>query len=112
MAPPGHFVAVLQTLCCNSRGQQSPLFIHSSVLQEGTVQLLISGQHGAIVRIRTRTDTPLRKCMLAYAKNQNLQADEYVLIHDGGTVFHGQTCQDLDLQSGDSLHAMKIQVGD
>ena len=112
MPPPGHFVAVLQSLRCNSRRNQSPFFTHSCVLQEGKIELLVSGQDGSIVRFRMQTDTPLRKCMLAYAKGRSMPADELVFMHDGMRVSSNQSCQDLDIQTGDSLQAWPVQVGD
>ena len=110
--------ALIWSLCCSATKSslqlkhQSPFFTHPSVLQEGTVELLVSGQDGSVVRFKMRNNTPLSKCMLAYAKIQSMQADDFDFTYDGVRGPSNQSCQDLDIQTGDSLHAMPHQVGD
>ncbi|KAL0550966.1 hypothetical protein IC582_010035 [Cucumis melo] len=75
------------------------------------VNLKVNGQDGSEVYFRISKKSELSKLMYSYCKRQELEFSTIVFLVDGHPIAGTQTAEELGLEDGDEIDAMKHHYG-
>ncbi|KAL5710607.1 hypothetical protein ACHQM5_021149 [Ranunculus cassubicifolius] len=75
------------------------------------IKLSIRDQSGDTVTYRVKRSTKLRNLMKAFCVKKLLDIKTVVFLHYGRSIKHNRTPDQLQMEDGDEIDAMLVQVG-